>query len=819
MSLPISPDAKGPDKSRSASPHTPPEPALASKSSSENSNRLRGSPTGKAADSVMPMQLHQASKTAAQSEVTTEGATGVTTSTWSQNPEPEAALPTEDNRHWVAVQNGDVEGLKHMIDETGLSADTVDERGNSILHLAVLGGWMDVIKYVVEEKHANVNILSKEFDVPPLFWAITYNKLNVVLYLISQGADTTLCDVIGNSVLHAAVHSGSFSILAYLLSTQLSVLGNSVDLLDSYGMTPLMWSAYQCKLEMAELLIKMGANINQQDKTGKSPLHFALMNALPTIKVALLAKGANPNLKDFGSGENRGGDSGIDGNADAQSPRDLAATHGYMPVFDGYIKEAAVIRSMEDPGYTVFGRSLRKEIGASVLPLFGVGICLGAVSVYPWFVGVPMGVAVLAAMHYCFNRFIARNRFSFQLQHLPYLSAIFQSSALFILITWLTRVLPVTTRGRIDDSPTPTYKLLNMAFMCMFGSCMYYFYQTLFSDPGYIPRKDSIQAAAPAVSKLAATDSLDSDHFCFTCFNIRPLRSKHCRFCNRCVARFDHHCPWTYNCVGVNNHRQFVAFLVLLTIGIIMYIALVGYYLNIVYVVYDPIPEQPCFLGDYVCGAFQSDSWTIVSTIWIAFNCAWVIFLLISQLAQVVLGKTTNEFQTGFMRLSQRKHKHGGHSHSHRHSGRGSAVKRVATRLRTLILGLSGSVAAPDDEATAPSPVELDARPPPISHTSTISSDEPLPQNTRAGEPSFALQNIKYAQLRDIDAEKAKTDPYNFGPVSNCLEFWTKADKGRLAGANWLEAMDITDLAPYRPPTAPQLEIQDSEHVALNVAR
>ncbi|KAJ1774528.1 hypothetical protein LPJ54_004236, partial [Coemansia sp. RSA 1824] len=119
MSLPISPDAKGPDKSRSASPHTPTEPTLDSKSSSENSNQLRGSPTGKAADSVMPMQLHPASKTAAQSEVTTEGATGITTSTWSQNPEPEAAPSAEDSRHWVAVQNGDVEGLKHIIDETG----------------------------------------------------------------------------------------------------------------------------------------------------------------------------------------------------------------------------------------------------------------------------------------------------------------------------------------------------------------------------------------------------------------------------------------------------------------------------------------------------------------------------------------------------------------------------------------------------------------------------------------------------------------------------------------------------------------------------
>ncbi|KAI9034298.1 DHHC palmitoyltransferase-domain-containing protein [Hyaloraphidium curvatum] len=83
------------------------------------------------------------------------------------------------------------------------------------------------------------------------------------------------------------------------------------------------------------------------------------------------------------------------------------------------------------------------------------------------------------------------------------------------------------------------------------------FFLAMFSSPGRVTPRNVHRAL-----ELYEYDHvLYSPRQCATCGLQKPARSKHCGLCKACVARQDHHCVWVNNCVGHNNHRYFLLFL------------------------------------------------------------------------------------------------------------------------------------------------------------------------------------------------------------------------------------------------------------------
>lgn len=96
---------------------------------------------------------------------------------------------------------------------------------------------------------------------------------------------------------------------------------------------------------------------------------------------------------------------------------------------------------------------------------------------------------------------------------------------------------------------------------------LYCYVLTLQLGPGYVAdvpelSLDASPDAPPAnIAVHAHTLKVDgSFRVCGRCRVWKPDRAHHCRLCDECVLRMDHHCPWFGICIGNHNLRVFVQF-------------------------------------------------------------------------------------------------------------------------------------------------------------------------------------------------------------------------------------------------------------------
>ncbi|KNB45836.1 hypothetical protein JH06_0512 [Blastocystis sp. subtype 4] len=105
-----------------------------------------------------------------------------------------------------------------------------------------------------------------------------------------------------------------------------------------------------------------------------------------------------------------------------------------------------------------------------------------------------------------------------------------------------------------------------------FYSCviliLWSYYQAVFTEPGIVDMDVVRLSVFKGLKKGIQMQSIIIDaRSGVRCNCIKPFRAHHCRRCQKCILKMDHHCPWISNCVGARNQKPFMLFLLYVSIG------------------------------------------------------------------------------------------------------------------------------------------------------------------------------------------------------------------------------------------------------------
>ena len=124
-------------------------------------------------------------------------------------------------------------------------------------------------------------------------YASKFGYLDIVKFLIDNGADIEIKDGRGYNALIESVKHGNLDIAAFLIDNEADVNTS----ISSIFYTALHFAVIKNRLDILELLIQAGANINASDKHGRTPLILAAEFGYADIIQILLDSGANILIK------------------------------------------------------------------------------------------------------------------------------------------------------------------------------------------------------------------------------------------------------------------------------------------------------------------------------------------------------------------------------------------------------------------------------------------------------------------------------------------------------------------------------------------
>ena len=184
--------------------------------------------------------------------------------------------------------------IASLLIENGANIEAKNIRNETALYIASFRGFINVVKILVEKYKADINNPDCDGDTP-LSVACYENQVEIISYLLRNGANVNVHGVRLDTPLHVAVSNCDLNVVKELVD-----FGAKIDIRNKDNETPLHILTKQDKIEILDYLLEYAKDIDICSNFGYTPFKNAIENIQIekfVIGISMIKAGCDVNKK------------------------------------------------------------------------------------------------------------------------------------------------------------------------------------------------------------------------------------------------------------------------------------------------------------------------------------------------------------------------------------------------------------------------------------------------------------------------------------------------------------------------------------------
>ena len=171
-----------------------------------------------------------------------------------------------------AAEQGNLDIIKYLYEEHHLDVELKNSEGQTPVNVASLYGYLDIVKYLVENCHANADTQSKKFN-SPLHNAAFNGHFGVVKYLVEQcHLNIEAKNDEGQTPVNRASLNGYLDIVKYLVEN----CHANINTFSNRGNYPINNAAFNGHLDVVKYLVdECNISVELKNGEGQTPVNSA----------------------------------------------------------------------------------------------------------------------------------------------------------------------------------------------------------------------------------------------------------------------------------------------------------------------------------------------------------------------------------------------------------------------------------------------------------------------------------------------------------------------------------------------------------------